>query len=161
MVLYILSSMLVSLFILLSFCISCTLNLLLGSVEMVLYAELRHSLGRRVTSLTLLTKPLVLCMWCGNLPTRGLSRKEITEEKSYGLPKIHKTGTPLMPVVSSRGPVIYGMAKIIAKVLQPLVGKLPHHIQSMWRHGGQVDSMWDSESVHCGFKSQCCQLTAM
>ena len=33
--------------------------------------ELRHYPGKRVISLTLLTKSQVLCMWCGNLPTRG------------------------------------------------------------------------------------------
>ena len=35
--------------------------------------ELRHSPRGRVTPITLLTKSLVLCMQCGNLPTRGLS----------------------------------------------------------------------------------------
>ena len=33
-------------------------------------------------------------------------------------------------MVSSRGSVTYGVAKVIAKVLKPLVSKLPHHIQS-------------------------------
>ena len=50
--------------------------------------------------------------------------------KFYGLPKIHKTVTPLRPVVSSRGSVTYGVAKVIAKILKPFVGKLPHHIPS-------------------------------
>ena len=45
--------------------------------------------------------------------------------KSYGLPKIHKTGTPLWPIVSSRGSVTYDVAKVIAKVPKPLVGKSP------------------------------------
>ena len=49
--------------------------------------------------------------------------------KFYGLPKIHKTGNP-RPIVSSRGSVTYGVAKVISKVLKPLVGKSPHHIQS-------------------------------
>ena len=31
--------------------------------------------------------------------------------KFYGLPKIHKTGTPLRPIVSSRGSMAYGVAK--------------------------------------------------
>ena len=48
----------------------------------------------------------------------------------YGLPKIHKTGNPLRPIVSSRGSVTYGVAKVLSKVLKPLVGKSPHHIQS-------------------------------
>ena len=34
------------------------------------------------------------------------------------------------PIVSSRGSVTYGVAKVIAKLLKPLVGKLPNHIQS-------------------------------
>ena len=37
---------------------------------------------------------------------------------------------PLRPIVSSRGSVTYGVAKVIAKILKPLVGNLPHHIQS-------------------------------
>ena len=50
--------------------------------------------------------------------------------KFYGLPKIHKTGNPLRPIVSSRGSATYGVAKVISKVIKPLVGKSPHHIQS-------------------------------
>ena len=45
--------------------------------------------------------------------------------KIYGLSKIHKTGNPLRPIVSSRGSVTYGIAKVISKVLKPLVGKSP------------------------------------
>ena len=50
--------------------------------------------------------------------------------KFYGLPKIHKTGNPLRPIVSSRSSATYGVAKVISKVLKPLVGRSPHHIQS-------------------------------
>ena len=50
--------------------------------------------------------------------------------KFYGLPKIHKTGNPLRPIVSSRGSVTYGVAKVLSIVIKPLVGKSPHHIQS-------------------------------
>ena len=50
--------------------------------------------------------------------------------KYYGLPKVHKTGTSLRPVILSRGRVTYGVAKVLTKVLKPLVGKSPHHIQS-------------------------------
>ena len=45
--------------------------------------------------------------------------------KFYGLPKIYKTGNPLRPIVSSRGSVTYGVAKVLRKVLKPLVGKSP------------------------------------
>ena len=50
--------------------------------------------------------------------------------KFYGLPKIHKPDTPLRPIVSSCGSVTYGVAKELAKILKPLVGKTPHHINS-------------------------------
>ena len=50
--------------------------------------------------------------------------------KFYGLPKIHNPDTPLRPIVSSCGSVTYGVAKVLAKILKPLVGKSPHHINS-------------------------------
>ena len=50
--------------------------------------------------------------------------------KFYGLPQIHKTGNPLRPIVSSRESVTYGVAKVLSKVLKPLVVKSLHHIQS-------------------------------
>ena len=50
--------------------------------------------------------------------------------KFYGLPKIHKPDTPLRPIVSSCGSVTCGVAKELAKILKPLVGKSPHHITS-------------------------------
>ena len=45
--------------------------------------------------------------------------------KFYGLPKIHKTGNLLRPIVSSRGSVTYGVANVLSKVIKPLVGKSP------------------------------------
>ena len=53
-----------------------------------------------------------------------------TAPKFHGLPKIHKTGNPLRPIVSSRASVTYRVAKVLARVLKPLVGKLSHHTQS-------------------------------
>ena len=50
--------------------------------------------------------------------------------KFYGLPKIHKPDTPLRPIVSSCRSVTHGVAKELAKILKPLVGKSPHHINS-------------------------------
>ena len=48
--------------------------------------------------------------------------------KFYGLPKIHKLDTPLRPIVSSCGSVTYGVARELSKILKPLLGKSPHHI---------------------------------
>ena len=51
--------------------------------------------------------------------------------KLYGLPKIHKQGTPLRPIVSTYGSVTYGVAKKLTKILKPIVGKSSHHINSI------------------------------
>ena len=50
--------------------------------------------------------------------------------KFYGLPKIHKVGIPLRPIVSSIGTVTYQTAKEVARILKPLVGKSPHHVKN-------------------------------
>ena len=50
--------------------------------------------------------------------------------KFYGLPKIHKPDTSLRSIVSSCRSVTYGVAKELTKILKPLVGKSPHHINS-------------------------------
>ena len=50
--------------------------------------------------------------------------------KFYGLPKIHKTGTPLRPIVSSRGSITYGVAKDLSHIIKPLVGQSPHHLRN-------------------------------
>ena len=50
--------------------------------------------------------------------------------KFYGLPKNHKPDTPLRPIVSSCRSITYGVAKELAKILKPLVGKSPHLITS-------------------------------
>ena len=42
--------------------------------------------------------------------------------KFYGLPKIHKPGIPLRPIISSIGTVTYNTAKELARILKPLVG---------------------------------------
>ena len=48
--------------------------------------------------------------------------------KFYGLPKIHKPHAPLRPIVSSVDSVTYNVAKHIAYIIGPLVGKSQHHI---------------------------------
>ena len=50
--------------------------------------------------------------------------------KFYGLSKIHKTDTPLRPIVSICRSVTYGVPKKLTRILKSLVGKSPHHINS-------------------------------
>ena len=50
--------------------------------------------------------------------------------KFYGLPKIHKSGIQLRPIISSIGTVTYNTAKELARILKPLVGLSNHHIHN-------------------------------
>ena len=50
--------------------------------------------------------------------------------KFYGLPKIHKEGMPLRPIVSSIGAVTYATSKELARILKPLVGRSPYHVKN-------------------------------
>ena len=50
--------------------------------------------------------------------------------KYYELPKIHKAGTPLRPIISSIGTASYNTAKELARILKPLVGTSIHHVHN-------------------------------
>ena len=57
------------------------------------------------------------------IPTRDIT------PRIYGLPKIHKEGVPLRPIVNTIGSPTYELAKHLAKVLGPLVGKTDSFIK--------------------------------
>ena len=46
----------------------------------------------------------------------------------YGLPKIHKPNVPLRPNVASIGSPRYTLAKYLAEIFKPVVGKTEHHV---------------------------------
>ena len=48
----------------------------------------------------------------------------------YATPKIHKQNNPVRPIVSGINSITYGLAKHLAKLLKPLVGKTKHHIKN-------------------------------
>ena len=50
--------------------------------------------------------------------------------KYYGLPKVHKPGMPLRPIISSIGSVTHATAKELSRILKPLVGISPHHVKN-------------------------------
>ena len=50
-------------------------------------------------------------------------------QKFYDLPKIHKIGIPLRPIVSSRGSITYGVTKELANIIHHLVAQAPHHLK--------------------------------
>lgn len=50
----------------------------------------------------------------------------------YGLPKIHKDGAPLRPIVACIGTVSYEVAKHLAGILSRLVGASEHHVRDTY-----------------------------
>ena len=50
--------------------------------------------------------------------------------KFYGLPKVHKAGVPLRPIVSSSGSVTYNTSKELARILEPLTGRSTFSVQN-------------------------------
>lgn len=44
----------------------------------------------------------------------------------YGVPKIHKTGIPLRPIVSTIGAPTYSLPKYLVRLLKPMVGGCVH-----------------------------------
>ncbi|XP_071442250.1 uncharacterized protein [Hetaerina americana] len=51
-------------------------------------------------------------------------------QRLYGLPKIHKIGAPLRPIVSAIGSPTYKLAKHLTSVLSPHVGCCEHHLRN-------------------------------
>ena len=47
----------------------------------------------------------------------------------YGLPKIHKPGIPLRPIVSSIGSATYYLAKELTSIISPLVGNTNSYVK--------------------------------
>ena len=61
--------------------------------------------------------------------------------KFYGLPKIHKKNIPLRPIVSSIGSVAYGLAKVLANIIKPLMGCSEHHVQNSQKFVEEIKEM--------------------
>ena len=48
----------------------------------------------------------------------------------YGLPKIHKEGIPLRPIVAAIGSPSHLLAKELTRILSPLAGQGPSHVRN-------------------------------
>ena len=71
----------------------------------------------------------------GNLSEQEYQRMRPSGNKSpapkfYGLPKIHKEGTPFRGIVSSCGSLAYGTAKELARILKHLIGQNGHNVDN-------------------------------
>ncbi|KAJ8023755.1 hypothetical protein HOLleu_36289 [Holothuria leucospilota] len=56
-------------------------------------------------------------------PAKQLTPRNSLSPRIYGLPKVHKEGTPLRPIVSSINSPSYNLARHLAGILTPLSGK--------------------------------------
>ena len=56
----------------------------------------------------------------------------------YGLPKIHKNGRPLRPVVSTIGSATYNIAKFLANIIGKIVGKTEYHVVNSFEFAEQI-----------------------
>ena len=70
------------------------------------------------------------------------------DPKFYGLPKIHKMGMPLRPIVSSIGTVTYQTSQEVARILKPQVGRSPYHVKNTQDFIDQI------KGIHLG-QDQC------
>ena len=63
--------------------------------------------------------------------------------------KIHKVGTPLRSIVSSRDSITYGVAKELAGIIHPLVGQSPHHLKNTQHFLQQIQQvkLWEGEVI--------------
>ena len=50
----------------------------------------------------------------------------------YGLPKVHKPGTPLRPIVSFVNSPTYALSKHLVTILSPLVGRSHSHVRNLF-----------------------------
>ena len=48
----------------------------------------------------------------------------------YGLPKVHKEGTPMRPIVSAISSPSYNLAKELMRILTPLAGNTLHSVKN-------------------------------
>jgi hypothetical protein len=61
---------------------------------------------------------------------RQLSPASSRPPRMYGLPKIHKDGVPLRPIVSNIGTPTYQLSKHLSGLLNQLTGRTAHNVKN-------------------------------
>ena len=59
-----------------------------------------------------------------------LASRYSSPPQMYGLPKVHKEGTPMRPIVPTIGSPTYRLAKELARILMPLTGYSEHTVMN-------------------------------
>ena len=57
---------------------------------------------------------------------------DVTAPRLYGLPKIHKKGIPMQPIVSFINSPLYNLSKFLCKLLSPLVGNTEFTVKNLY-----------------------------
>ena len=57
----------------------------------------------------------------------------------YGLPKIHKLGIPLRPIVSFVNSLTYAISGYLARILSPVVGNTDYTVKNSCEFARQVN----------------------
>ena len=72
--------------------------------------------------------------------------------KYYGLPKVHKLGMPLRPIISSIGSLTHATAKELSRILKPHVSRSPHHVKT------NMDFIESIKALNYNLKNAWCHL---
>ena len=76
---------------------------------------------------------LLHLVWMGQLHSDVYSRLRSSAGGTpclYGLPKVHRPGVPLRPIVSFVSSPTYHLSKFLAGLLQPVVGRTSSHVKN-------------------------------
>ena len=80
-----------------------------------------------------------------SLLDEGIKKKLIPKNpiipRIYGIPKIHKNGAPLRPIVNTIGSPTYNLAKHLAKTLKPLAGNTTSYIKDSTHFIQEIKNM--------------------
>lgn len=72
---------------------------------------------------------------------RRIKSSSSNPPRIYGLPKTHKQGRPLRPVVSTIGSATYSMAQFLSNILGNIVGKTEYHVKNSFEFAEEITGM--------------------
>ena len=73
----------------------------------------------------------------------------------YGLPKVHKEGIPLRPIVSFVNSPTYALSKHLASILAPLIGKSQSHVRNSTEFSSFITGQTIPQEMWCRFSLKC------
>lgn len=85
------------------------------------------------------------CRYIDARTHRRLNVSNCNPPRIYGLPKIHKQGRPLRPVVSTIGTTTYRLAQYLSSILGKIVGKTEAHVVNSFTFATEVSGVQVNE----------------